>query len=57
MTAVLARQVATTVPVWGSSNTLLARPSSAGISGGKCSSGRPSRLNPSPSTSAMPERR
>jgi hypothetical protein len=50
-------QVSTTVPVCGSSNTLSAAPSSAGTSGGKCSSGRPNFPKPSPSTSEIPDAR
>jgi hypothetical protein len=51
------RQVRTTTPVWGSSTTWLVTPNRNGTNGGKCSSAWPSRWYPSPSTSAMPERR
>ena len=55
--AVLETSVSTTAPVWGSANTSLARPSSTGTTGGKCSSGSPPRSKPSPATSDMPDRR
>ena len=48
--------VTTTRAVSGSPSTSAAPPSTTGTSGGKCSSGSPSRRNPSPAQMLSPLR-